>query len=1509
MAKRKKLNRRVVILLLAMGAVVATGAVVLVLQGLPQDPIEAMARGRAAFEAGDYKKATGAFKAAIPGLESRGGDVTEALFPLSRAYLDWALKAPDLTDTDRREHYTRGMRLLRNVLHVDRKHREARSLLCDIYWEAAVRSRTNWKRFIDEADKLLELSPDDHDTRFRRALAKAYLAQTVRGEYPDEALGDFRDVINRKPDEPRYRMALAGFLQHPRINEIAKAEEVYLAGIEATPDSAEMRVHFARFLRRQHRKADALTQLKEAIQREPNKTVGLVALADFYAKEEMLTEAIKTLQAAKRIDDTDYRVYGDLAKVYTQWYAPGDSAEDRRGALQQAATALREGLDTINRRLKPNPGSVPVSGDERRRLMEARWRLNSRLANVMLDQISAGEESKEQLLAAVRECGTRLERMRAPTSYHSKIVGRAALAEGNVSEAITLLEKSHKLRFDSETATILINLYFKLDLPGKAEQLIAQFMSLPGVRPGPSVWAAYIKLLMRFHEFDRAERQVKKLLQQNENDQVAWNLALSIQVLKGEPPEIPENLKPSKMAIWLVLDRAVVLWIDDRRDEAVGVVEKLYDVVVRNAPEMVTQKLKVASRLISFYVAQGKTDKARAMVAKLVREHPGNLDLTYQQNLLAEQDPKKQLAIRLKMADALMPLEAALEKANSYALVGDREGYYREMQEAARVNPNAPGVIEGLFRHYVSAKDWDAAGKIAARAGEANVDGTGGRVYAARLAIAREAYSDAAKLLTEALKRRPELKNAWVMLGTCYDNMNEPDKAYSALRVVLSNDPSYVPALIEMAKVTEKLGKMHEHTTYLEQAFATSEGHADPYIRNRYWVLEGEKAKPEEIGKIIRNREVILKQDPTNLRNCLHLGRLYESVGQLDRAEGMYRYIYEKNRNRVNGARILVSFLARTKQSGEVDQIISELSKGEQDKVGVLILYAEFLGQYSAEQAQKTFEKAVKTDPKDPRGYLELGRFLSSQTKWAQAAQALEQYNRLRPEDLASEKVLIHSQIEARQFDSAAQRVNRILASAPSDAGALTLKALLMMKKRNFGAAEELLDQAIRENPAYVIAKVYRAQVHLNRDQVPEARDLLQRASQQTENPEVKMQLSRVQARMNAYDEAQATLRAIVDKHKDYTPAIQMLIKLYMRGKRWRRLELLLAHAEETFPSDVVYPMARAEMWRRRDDLTRAILALEKARAMAPNSWLALSAYLMTLVDAKLYDKAIFAAGPYLRDENFEYKLQMGAILGRVYVEKRQEAKADQAFVAALKGIPADQLELAVVQIERAYGLTRAIEKLKAWAPLRSKDWQILMLLGDMYRRARQYTEAADTLIKALRVVSTPQERAIVNRTLGSVYHEIGQKDGRYLAEAEKRYLAAIATLSDDIKALNNLAYLYTNDLDNPNKALEYIEGVYKREPNDTRVADTYGWTLAKLGRLKLAEQILVRSVQLGDPMPVNRFHLGWVYEQTTRYEKALNLYRQALALIGDRPEDTLRRSLIESIKRVESKAEPGSTP
>ena len=75
---------------------------------------------------------------------------------------------------------------------------------------------------------------------------------------------------------------------------------------------------------------------------------------------------------------------------------------------------------------------------------------------------------------------------------------------------------------------------------------------------------------------------------------------------------------------------------------------------------------------------------------------------------------------------------AELREVISY--IDRYERLQRDLQEAAKISPNAQGVVERLFRHALKKENWKLAADCVARARKANLDGSGGRIYEMQLA-------------------------------------------------------------------------------------------------------------------------------------------------------------------------------------------------------------------------------------------------------------------------------------------------------------------------------------------------------------------------------------------------------------------------------------------------------------------------------------------------------------------------------------------------------------------------------------------------------------------------------------------------------------------------------------------------------------------------------------------------------------------------------------------------------
>jgi len=245
------------------------------------------------------------------------------------------------------------------------------------------------------------------------------------------------------------------------------------------------------------------------------------------------------------------------------------------------------------------------------------------------------------------------------------------------------------------------------------------------------------------------------------------------------------------------------------------------------------------------------------------------------------------------------------------------------------------------------------------------------------------------------------------------------------------------------------------------------------------------------------------------------------------------------------------------------------------------------------------------------------------------------------------------------------------------------------------------------------------------------------------------------------------------------------------------------------------------------------------------------------------------------------------AIKAHVYVRQGKTAEAEVLFAEAVAEATRDSLDDVCWQMRDAYGPVQAIDRLTDMFDLRPDDWQIRALVGGMYAEGGRNQEALELLTEASQLTDDPDDLVNVYTSLGVTYYLLGD-----FRQAEADYLRAIeqdvGTAGARVAALNNLAYMYADNLDELEKAEQYARQAAELAPNDMNVLDTYGWTLARLKRYDEAVRYLNRSVGLS-PLPATLYHLGCVFEQTGQPYRAKQRYQDVQAkLTEERDTDNL---------------------
>lgn len=135
---------------------------------------------------------------------------------------------------------------------------------------------------------------------------------------------------------------------------------------------------------------------------------------------------------------------------------------------------------------------------------------------------------------------------------------------------------------------------------------------------------------------------------------------------------------------------------------------------------------------------------------------------------------------------------------------------------------------------------------------------------------------------------------------------------------------------------------------------------------------------------------------------------------------------------------------------------------------------------------------------------------------------------------------------------------------------------------------------------------------------------------------------------------------------------------------------------------------------------------------------------------------------------------------------------------------------------------------------------------------------------------------------------------GRY-QEAASKYEIALQFAQDDIVALNNLAMIYADKLDDPKRAVELAERAAQKARHQPAIVDTLGWALYRRGEkgdLERAKKLLT-SIEGKLESSTAKFHLGAVLIASGQRDEGRALLGRALAGGASFPESEEAKKLL----------------
>ncbi len=257
-----------------------------------------------------------------------------------------------------------------------------------------------------------------------------------------------------------------------------------------------------------------------------------------------------------------------------------------------------------------------------------------------------------------------------------------------------------------------------------------------------------------------------------------------------------------------------------------------------------------------------------------------------------------------------------------------------------------------------------------------------------------------------------------------------------------------------------------------------------------------------------------------------------------------------------------------------------------------------------------------------------------------------------------------------------------------------------------------------------------------------------------------------------------------------------------------------------------------------------------------------------------LAPELIAAEAPEVRAAGYLFLSQALAATDRV--DEALEQLREGGEELGSPGLLARQIELLFAN-DRAAEAQRLLDERTA-----GNDAGDLLFAAQVHQRAERYRDAIPLLGRLLDQDPTSLPARFL---LGSSYERSGQRQ-----RAVESFQQLLELSPDHTPTLNYLGYMWAEQGENLDQALELLKRAVALEPDNGAYVDSLGWAYFQLGRYDEARRHLEWAARLIPDDPTILEHLGDLYVVFQDLERARDSYQQALDLGGDSVDEVRRK-------------------
>jgi tetratricopeptide (TPR) repeat protein len=1195
------------------------------------------------------------------------------------------------------------------------------------------------------------------------------------------------------------------------------------------------------------------------------------------------------------------------------------------GAVYQAGEAFEEAVEVCRARLVTGPVR---RGLEAQREVVGTFRLML-LASECCTALAVASESPEEQDTwfdqaeqhVVDALGEIPDQPRALARS-----GRLKLARGQLRAALEDLRRASEAfrstgQPDWGTTMSLARLHLRLREPGAARKVLEQVLPMMERRGATDadLWLLYATVLYQNNDYDGVVVATARALQAAPDNQEARRLrVLAFAQLDQKDRVISETRK-------LTDDRLTELMITVEWCRKDGDVDCMIE-SLEEALEIEPANLPALNMIVQLLLSNDQAVRAQELVERALRVRPDDTQLkgmlvTTRQDL----SPEERQAEFRKIAEAEKdPYDRALglialhynanELREALALLNEAERLIiTEGSESARAAGKA-GHRALLTKKMLVAGRLDDQQQLREAVDSAetyNVDGAHGKTFLGEYHMYREEGELAITAFDEALQYQPTDTKTLAYLGRCYQSTGALSDAREAFNRAIEFNPNEGLAHRGLAQLASATGD--------KEAYEASLARCERLLPQDPWVKEEVRARAERAdpAAAIARREAELEAQPDDERNLKRLARLCEEAGEFAKGEKYYQRLLELNPEDDNLILATATFLHRAGEPDKAlkllkDHAASQPNLDERANAMIAVAFHYYrLGDMA--QMERTLLEAA-----DLAETFEVTRSLADYYMHDQVdrpQQALPWFDKAvararltkspRLAQTLSMRIgcLLHRAVS--DIDGAERRIKEFRESFPQDIRGLYWLSELSARMGQISAAIKALDQYLIAVPNDAYALFQRAQHHISTGHAERAMADLERLREEHPaalNLQPRILLARLYGAAGKREKGIAELESLVKLFPGSERALRELVNTYIEEKRYgdaERVVTSLINSNEGQPNPLWHRL-RARVFMQLREPRRAVADYQRVVELRGYDPAAVISLLDAYRRSKLFEEGVAYFEAH-RAQIPQDKARVVAVYATLLAGMGRENEAvDQlrkAMSLALHRLSAASTGVDL-RVQQAFPGPKALELFCT----ESSD-PSLQRADDRICVAVQLREGrtVDTPARLERLVAgaaTDQERAQHLALRGLLYQKSGDAE-----QARVAYEEAVKYNAQDPVSLNNLAYLLSDELDNPQLALPYARQaalLSERAP----VLDTLGWIYVKLGQCQEGVAELTRAVQADDFLCVARHHLGEAYRQCGDFETAGNVLRAAAQCARRAGDTELFEQINASMERVEAGAD-----